>query len=307
MAILKRFIILTKHKPVMKLIDLIVDILNNSEKPLQQNEIFDLAKKHIFYPQCSELLRVKVPISAVARTLSKYSVGTNPIIGIYSEKRDKVSFKRFYLKTKIYEGVHSLSELELHPYLVKFAYERFNVYCKTINALKSINTKSKIGKWTNPDIVGINPVILSLNNLFQNEIKKLGLFSTKVIEFYSFELKIRLDKSNITEAYFQAVSNSTWANYGYLVVEDFENEKIFLENLSRLNNAYGIGLIRLNIKEPSKSEIIISARFNEIADINFMNFLSSSNNDFHNLITTTINTISEMKIDIQNFDEVKDI
>ena len=289
----------------MRLIDLIVDVLNESVHPLQQNEIFERIKINPNYPFCDELQRVKVQISALARMLSKYSVGTNPIIGIHSEKKDKVSFKKFYLKSKTYEGVHSLSELELHPYLVKFAFERFNVFCKTINALKSTNTKSKIGKWTNPDIVGINPVILNLNVLFQNEIQKLGLFSTKVIEFYSFELKIRLDKSNITEAYFQAVSNSTWANYGYLVVEDYENERVFLENLSRLNNAYGIGLIKLDIEDPSNSEIIISARHNEIADINFMNFLSTSNSDFHSLINSTIKTIEEKKIDLNSFDEIK--
>ncbi|MDI9365816.1 MAG: hypothetical protein QM541_12750 [Flavobacterium sp.] len=286
----------------MKLIDLIVNILSNSDTPLQQSEIFEAAQIHSEYFRCIELQRVQVPISAIARTLSKYSVGSNPIIGIYSEKRDKVSFKRFYLRSKTYEGVHSLSELDLHPYLVKFAFARFNIYCKTINALKSTNTKSKIGKWTNPDIVGINPVILNLNKLFQNEIQKLGLFSTKVIEFFSFELKIRLDKSNITEAYFQAVSNSTWANYGYLVVEDYENDKIFLENLSRLNNAYGIGLIKLNLSNPIKSEIIISARFNETADINFMNFLSTSNSDFHSLMNSAIELINDKKINNENFD-----
>lgn len=289
----------------MKIIDLIVDVLNDNSLPLQQNEIFERIQKHSDYLLCHELQRVQVPISAIARTLSKYTVGTNPIIGIMSERRDKVSFKQYFLHSKIYDGVHSLAEIALHPYLVKFAFERFNVYCKTINALKSTNTKNKIGKWTNPDIAGINPVILNLNELFQNEIKKLGLFSTKVIEFFSFELKIRIDKSNITEAYFQAVSNSTWANYGYLVVEDYENDKVFLENLSRLNNAYGIGLIKLNLSNPSKSEIIISARFNEIADINFMNFLSSSNSDFHNLINYTVETINKKEIDLSNFDEIK--
>lgn len=125
------------------------------------------------------------------------------------------------------------------------------------------------------------------------------------MEFFSFELKIRLDKSNITEAYFQAVSNSTWANYGYIVVEDYENDKVFLENLSRLNNAYGIGLIKLNINNPFKSEIIISSRFNETADINFMNFLSNSNSDFHSLMNATIDTINEKRIDLTCFDEIK--
>ncbi|GHT26344.1 hypothetical protein AGMMS4957_21830 [Bacteroidia bacterium] len=208
------------------------------------------------------------------------------------------------MRSKHYEGVLTLAEIDLHPYLVKFAFDRFGVHSKTINALKSINTKNKIGKWTNPDIVGINPVVLNLNPLFQQEIQKLGLFSTKVIEFYSFELKIRLDKSNITEAYFQAVSNSMWANYGYLVVEDYENDKVFLDNLSRLNNAYGIGLIKLNINNPAKSEIIVSARFNETADINFMDFLSSSNRDFYEFIETTISIINDKTIDLNKFDKI---
>ncbi|MCZ2299864.1 MAG: hypothetical protein LC134_10345 [Chitinophagales bacterium] len=288
----------------MKLIDLIIDILNKSEVPLQQKEIFEQVKRHPNYKLCDELLRVKVPISAIARTLSKYSVGTNPIVGIHSESKDKVSFKRFFLKSKSYNEIQTLSEIELHPYLVKFAHDRFGVFCKTINALKATNIKNKIGKWTNPDIVGINPVILGLNKLFQNEIQKLGLFSTKVVEFYSFELKVKLDKSNITEAYFQAVSNSTWANYGYLVVEDFESDNVFLDNLSRLNNAYGIGLIKLNISNPAKSEIIISARFNETADINFMNFLSTSNKDFHDFVETAIEIIDKKKIDSIYFDKI---
>jgi hypothetical protein len=273
---------------------------------LLQSEILEVAKNHSEYDNCDELQRVKFPISAIARKLSKYSVGTNPIIGVSSEKKDKVSFKRFYLRSKQYEGRPLLAEIELHPYLVKFAFERFGVYCKTINALKSINTKNKIGKWTNPDIVGINPAILNLNPLFQNEIQKLGLFSTKVIEFYSFELKIRLDKSNVTEAYFQAVSNSMWANYGYLVVEDYENNKIFLNNLARLNNAYGIGLIKLNINNPTKSEIVVSARFNETADINFMDFLSSSNKDFFGFIETSIDIIENKKIELNKFDKIMD-
>jgi hypothetical protein len=66
------------------------------------------------------------------------------------------------------------------------------------------------------------------------------MLSTKVIQFYSFELKLKIDKSNITECYFQAVSNSSWANFGYLVVSDLDTDSFFLSNLARLNNGYGI-------------------------------------------------------------------
>lgn len=188
---------------------------------------------------------------------------------------------------------------------MKFVFERFNIFSKTINALKSNYTRSKIGKWTNPDIVGINPMILNLNLLFQDEVKKLGLFSTKVIEFYSFELKVRIDKSNITEAYFQAVSNSSWANYGYLVVENLDMSSQFLENLRRLNNGYGIGVIKLNLNNSVNSEIIISARQREIVDINFMNFLSASNNDFYEFVKSVIDIIEYKRIKSEAFDKIK--
>ena len=287
----------------MKLIELIKDILESSEFPLQQKEIHEAALVHPNYKDCEELERVKVPISAIARALSKNSTGTNPLVGIVSEGKDKVSFKKFYLNSKNYERLITFSEIELHPYLVKFAFERFNVYCKTINALKSANTKNKIGKWTNPDIVGINPILMNLNSLFQNEVQKLGIFSTKVVEFYSFELKIKIDKSNITEAYFQAVSNSSWANYGYLVVEDLDRDKTFLSSLSRLNNGYGIGVIKLNLDNPSNSEIIVSARQRDVADINFMNFLTTTNTDYFDFVNKTVGIVNT-KIIPENFFDI---
>lgn len=288
----------------MLLIDLILDILKNSQTPLQQKEIVEKAISHKGYTSCEELQRVKVKSSAIARALSKFSTGTNPQIGILSEGKDKISFKRYFLRNSHRDSETTIfSEIDLHPILVEFVNHRFNLFCKTINALKSVNTKNKIGKWTNPDIVGINPIIFSFNELFQQEIQKQGTFSNKVAEFYSFELKIKVDKSNITEAYFQAVSNSSWANYGYLVVEDYENNLLFLDNLSRLNNAYGIGLIKLNTKDPTKSEIIISARYNENVDINFMNFLSTYNKDYYNFIREITLMLENRRINNAFFDK----
>lgn len=291
----------------MKLVELIIEALESSDIPLIQKEIFELIENNPKHLKCEEYCRVKVPLSAVARCISKHSVGTNPIIGILSEAKDKASFKKFYLQNKNYDGQRIVSEIDLHPYLVKFVFERFNVYSKTINALKGVNTKNKIGKWTNPDIVGISPVLSNLNELFQKEVEKLGILSTKVFEFYSFELKLKINKSNITECYFQAVSNSNWANFGYLVVEDLDRDKTFLSNLTRLNSAYGIGVIKLNLSDPTNSEIIVSARQKDIADINFMNFLSSNNKDFYLFIEETIKIINTKKINYKNFDEITNL
>lgn len=288
----------------MKVVELIIDILEHSEMPLKQGEILFAAERHPSYQKCTELQKVQVPLSAVARCLTKYSGGSNPVFGIAYEGKNKRSQKRFFLKTKDMPEVKNISESSLHPYLVKFASERFNVYSKTINALKVAKQKDKIGKWTNADIVGVSASILSLNPLFQREVEKLGMLSTKVIQFYSFELKLKIDRSNIVESYFQAVSNSSWANYGYLVVGDLDRDPVFLSNLYRLNHGYGIGVIKLNIDHPSNSEIIISARENHSVDINFMNFLAEINQDFYEFIETASGIILNKKIDATKFDPI---
>ncbi len=69
----------------MRTIDLIIDILKDAENPLQQKEICNLALAHPDYLSCYELVRVKFPCSAIARTLIKFSVGVNPVTGIYPE------------------------------------------------------------------------------------------------------------------------------------------------------------------------------------------------------------------------------
>lgn len=141
--------------------------------------------------------------------------------------------------------------------------------------------------------------------MFQQEIEHLGLFSTKVMQFYSFELKLKIDKSNITECYFQAVSNSSWSNFGYLVVGDIDTDPAFLANLTRFNNGYGVGVILLNMNNPQKSEIIVSARERESVDINFMNFLSEMNMDFYEFISTAIDIVKNKSIDNLKFDTVQ--
>lgn len=281
----------------MRLIDLIIEILKKSKRPLTQGDILELIKKDHKHLDCEEFTRVKVPRSAIARQLTKYSIGSKPIL-------QKVHPRKFRLLDEKIPQETLLKEIDLHPILVKFAFERFNVYCKTINAVKIKKRGNKINKWSNPDIVGVIPVLLSLNNLFQSEVEKQGIISNKVVQFYSFELKLKIDKFNLTECYFQAVSNSSWANFGYLVVGDLDKDKAFISNLIRLNSGYGIGIIHLNINNPKNSEIIVSARENEAVDINFMNFLSSINGDFYGFIKNTKKIIIDKKIIKNEFDKI---
>ena len=158
--------------------------------------------------------------------------------------------------------------------------------------------------WTNPDIVGVKPIILDWNSFFQNEVQKLGIFSTKVLEFYSFELKLKIDKASLIENYFQAVSNSSWANYNYLVVGDLDRKLSFIDELKRLNKGYGIGVIKLNIDDPIDSEIIVEAREKENVDVNFMNFLSTNNQDFLDFMRECLSIVENKKINKNIFDKI---
>ena len=91
---------------------------------------------------------------------------------------------------------------------------------------------------------------------------------------------------------------------GYLVVGDLDTDAVFLSNLARLNNGYGIGVIKLNLENPIRSEIIVSAREREIVDINFMNFLAEMNQDFYSFIETTVDIIEKKEIKFSKFDEI---
>ena len=90
-----------------------------------------------------------------------------------------------------------------------------------------------------------------------------------------------------------------------MVVGDLDTDAVFLSNLTRLNNGYGIGVIKLDINDPSKSEIIVSAREKEVVDINFMNFLSEMNRDFYEFIETAGKIINTKSINKDKFDKVR--
>lgn len=61
---------------------------------------------------------------------------------------------------------------------------------------------------------------------WEPELIELGeLSDNNLIKLYSFELKKSLNKGNYREAYFQAVSNSSWAHEGYLVASEIKQDE----------------------------------------------------------------------------------
>lgn len=96
---------------------------------------------------------------------------------------------------------------------------------------------------------------------------------------WSFEVKLLLNRSNVREAYFQTVSNSSWANLPYLAAGEIESPETMKE-LRMLSALHGVGVIRIDAQNPSESEVLIPAR--ERLEIDWANCdrLASENADF---------------------------
>ncbi len=169
---------------------------------------------------------------------------------------------------------NSFHERDLHPLLVKFLSEdpNFRLLCKTIHHEPCKKGKEGEYRWNYPDIVGVYfpyNKYFPYNEYKEETLKFLHHTGQKRHKLFSFELKKELSFSNLKESYFQAVSNSTWANEGYLVVKNIKED--VLDELRRLNQSFGIGVIKLE-SEISNSKILLPAKEREI-DIPTLNML----------------------------------
>lgn len=170
---------------------------------------------------------------------------------------------------------NSFHERVLHPLLVKFLSEdpNFKLLCKTIRHEECKKGEGGECKWNYPDIVGVYfpyDKYFPYNKYQKETLDFLHHTGQKRHKLFSFELKKELSFSNLKESYFQAVSNSTWANEGYLVVFKDVEDKV-LGELRRLNQSFGIGVIKLE-SEISNSKILLPAKEKEI-DIPTLNML----------------------------------
>ncbi len=194
-------------------------------------------------------------------------------------------------KTSPYEE----KEKNLHPLLVKFLYEdpNFKLLCKTIRHEECKKSTAGECKWNYPDIVG---VYFPYNKYKEETLKFLHHTGQEKHKLFSFELKKELSFSNLKESYFQAVSNSTWANEGYLVVFEEIKDKV-LGELRRLNQSFGIGVIKLE-SEISNSKILLPAKEREI-DIPTLNMLVKQSPGYFKPFMANINKQIEAGFDKQ--------
>ncbi|MBC3942001.1 HrgA protein [Sphingomonas albertensis] len=169
-----------------------------------------------------------------------------------------------------------LPEALLYAKLREFVIAEFDVVTMRIDEKTASNKKGpNANKWLYPDVCGLQSRISGYGSEVLDLIRLAG---GKKATLWSFEVKVILNTSNVRESYFQTVSNSSWANFGYLVASQID-EKVMPE-LRVLHNLHGIGIIQLNHEDPVESQTLIPALQKEEIDWGAMNRLASENADF---------------------------
>lgn len=285
-------------------LNLAEDTLKRAKKPLTQNEIWEYAQDYGY--------AIKVGTNGKTPWAS---IGAQIYINIRDNEQsifEQVSKRpaKFCLKglnndeqLKKDESVHvgnkcteaKFNERDLHPLLVRFLYinPHFKCYAKTIFHENSSKKQRGYNQWLHPDIVG---VYFPFND-YQRETQKLQeSFKLSSFKLFSFELKIKLNFTNLREYYFQAVSNSSWANEGYLVTLEVEDDPLMNDELRRLSNSFGIGIIILNASNIDESEILLPAKEKEFIDWDTIDRLVDENKDFKQFVCDVREDIEVNKV-----------
>ena len=252
-------------------------VLEKSDIPMRVDEIWNKAKALELDKEIEKTLNGKMsktPEHSIGSRIYK-DIKYNPTNTIFI-KTDKFTF---FLKNKNIKPVKQppapvvkILESDLHAPLTKFL-STMKIYAKTINAGAVTAAKGKM-KWGTPDIVAvtfkdyINQPIIELFN-------HINLPTTQI---YAYELKLELRLDNLVQHYFQALSNSGWANEAWLVAKDIDtNNEELEEEIKRLNQSFGVGIIHLDYDNPEDSNILIPARKRAYLDIDTMNKLCENN------------------------------
>jgi len=282
-------------------------VLEEERRPLSAEEIWEIAKEKNYDKDLNS--QGKTPWRSIGAQIY-VDIKTNPNSPFIKLGSKPV---RFFLKNL--STSNDMEELEidvkedrpkksffkerdLHKVLTYYAFTYMNIYVKTIYHEKS--SKKRFSQWLFPDLVGVY-----FPESWEEEVidlaKELG--SSPII-LYSFEVKRELGFHNLREAFFQAVSNSSWANEGYLVSANISKNDEFMSEIRRLSTAFGIGLIQLDIENPDNSEIIFPARQKSELDWDTVNKLALENRDFKNFLKRIKNDLTSKEIRKEQYDKV---
>jgi len=279
-------------------------VLEEEKKPLSPLEIWEVAKEKGY----------DINVGSIGKTPWQ-SIGAQ----IYVSIRDKENSpfikvdsrpKRFYLRS-LEKASHIEAEYlkkttkpkylekDLHPFLAYYANLYLKAYVKTIHHPRS---RREYSEWLHPDMVGC---YFPIEEWTDSVIDFGTAIANTSIKLFSFELKRDLNFANLRESFFQAVSNSSWANEGYLVAAEVDATDDFLDELKRLSSSFGIGVIQLNLTDPDSSELPFPARSKEVLDWDTINKLTI-NPDFEAFLKRITIDIKSKEIRKERYDKIVD-
>jgi len=215
--------------------------------------------------------RVKMPGNTYNYYLTKNESNINIETLTEAVPNTKAHIERGTEKIKTYE------ERDLHKLLSTYLNSK-KIYSKTIYHEQSKSGVDSNQIWTHPDMVGFQFLKLD-TKVSQNFRKAVNTIDTFKISSYELKREINSD-AELKKAFFQAVSNSSWANFGYLVALEFSST--LYEEMQRLNDAFGIGIIKLN-SYPYQSEVLHTPKRRDL-DFKTIDKLCKMNQEFQQFI-----------------------
>lgn len=299
--------------------DYAIEVLSGADKPLTYQEIWDIGLEKGLDKKLNttgktpwQTLGARLFVEVRDNPSSEFiKVGSRPARFFLRSKASQIPEdiieKIEISERKEKEPKSKYNERELHPLLTYFAYTNptfsrgRSILTKTIFHEKS--KKHGYSEWSHPDLVGFhlplddwNPDLIEFNRISDNNALKL----------FSFELKKSLTKGNYREAFFQAVSNSSWANEGYLVAAEIKQDDDLLSELERLSMSFGIGVIQLDLTDIDSSGIIYHAKTRTQLDWETMNKLSEQNDDFRQFLKDVKIDFDSKRIHKSEYDKIID-
>lgn len=284
-------------------------VIKDTKHPLTANEIWEIAQEKGHDKELNT--KGKTPWATLGARLY-IDVRDNPeSIFVATGSRPKRFFLRALvdtLGTKVLDTQPIISqkkpeylEKDLHPFMAYYGFYYLRAYLKTIRHTKS--DKKEFGEWVHPDMVGC---YFPFADWKDEVVEVSSLMGNTAIKLFSFELKRELSIVSIREAFFQAVSNSSWANEGYLAAAEIDKDEDFRSELERLSTSFGIGVIQIDIEDPDSTETILPARSKDSVDWETINKLATINPDFRDFLRRIKVDIASREIRREMYDPVLD-
>jgi len=201
-----------------------------------------------------------------------------PRLFYWSKKEDESLLPNSELEKR--EQQNHLSEHSLYPLLIEYLSSELQVYSLRIDEKRSKNSKGAgANHWLHPDIVSMQP----LDQNWQDNIRTcVRQGNGQAVRLWSFEVKKELTRANVRQCFFQAVSNSSWANFGYLATTGLSDS--VEQELQMLSALHGIGVLLLDTEDSFNSQILIPAKEKPEVDWQSANRIVSENKDFKDFI-----------------------